>query len=403
MRSPTLILVCALALPLLLPFGSLGLVGGASMDHFAPEPLSLIQHPLFTRPEVVEQNKTFNVQLKLNEGEVVQNISLVGQAQVVELSFTIINGGGEECLAHVPENTTEGLFSLQVVTNSRSVSTWHSVKVLAIQPDHLKVVHITDTHIGMRGIDTLGYLREMTTAINRLQPDLVIHTGDVVDGGDLKGGEPEAVSRYEQSLTALSNLSAPLLVINGNHDVYWGLDYWKQYMGSNMTYGLSYGKVHFSLMNLEVVGGFPPSIMNWAEADLASHPHHTKVLVYHTDYVNQLINGFGADIHLLGHEHRSIITEHDSFLEIITSKTYALNKNEPGVYRTLEFQDGVLINNTLTIMPLLESTTTSSEASITESISVDTNQTAGTSLPEVGFILISSLTATHIIGRKKRR
>ena len=57
----------------------------------------------------------------------------------------------------------------------------------------IRIVQITDTHIIPRGeswhdnklTDTAGRLEKVIASINTLKPDLVIHTGDIVDRGDI--------------------------------------------------------------------------------------------------------------------------------------------------------------------------------------------------------------------------
>jgi 3',5'-cyclic-AMP phosphodiesterase len=80
------------------------------------------------------------------------------------------------------------------------------------------IAQISDTHIKLPGrlaygrVDTAAMLRDCVAAINRLdpQPDLVVHTGDLVDLG-----LPE---EYEHLQALLAPLDIPLLTIPGNHD-----------------------------------------------------------------------------------------------------------------------------------------------------------------------------------------
>jgi len=84
------------------------------------------------------------------------------------------------------------------------------------------IAHITDTHLFAPkggesgepddGFDRAEALRRAVAAINALQPlpDLVIHTGDMVDKG-----EPGA---YALSREILDELKPPLYLVPGNHD-----------------------------------------------------------------------------------------------------------------------------------------------------------------------------------------
>ncbi len=80
------------------------------------------------------------------------------------------------------------------------------------------IAHITDTHIKMPGklaykmVDTAGMLRAAVAHLLRLspQPDLIVHTGDLVDFGS-----PE---EYDYLRSLLAPLRTELIVIPGNHD-----------------------------------------------------------------------------------------------------------------------------------------------------------------------------------------
>lgn len=81
-------------------------------------------------------------------------------------------------------------------------------------------VHISDTHIGqtkshvLYGINTYAAAEKIVTAINNLpvQPDFVIHTGDVASND----GEVES---YELAKELFSNLRSPVYYVSGNHDI----------------------------------------------------------------------------------------------------------------------------------------------------------------------------------------
>jgi len=80
------------------------------------------------------------------------------------------------------------------------------------------IAQITDTHIKLPGrlayrrVDTAGMLARCVAAVTQLdpQPDLIVVTGDLVDLG-----RPE---EYVHLQALLAPLTAPLVVIPGNHD-----------------------------------------------------------------------------------------------------------------------------------------------------------------------------------------
>lgn len=80
---------------------------------------------------------------------------------------------------------------------------------------HLRIAQITDTHIvpegqTWHGVDTAERLHQVIQHINTLNPDLVIHTGDITEDGD--------TSSYQRALSLLNQLEMPYYVTAGNHD-----------------------------------------------------------------------------------------------------------------------------------------------------------------------------------------
>jgi 3',5'-cyclic-AMP phosphodiesterase len=78
------------------------------------------------------------------------------------------------------------------------------------------VAQLSDTHIVERGrllngaVDTARHLAEAVELVEGLAPDVVLVTGDLVDSG-----RPE---QYEHLRALLSPLTAPTVVLPGNHD-----------------------------------------------------------------------------------------------------------------------------------------------------------------------------------------
>jgi 3',5'-cyclic AMP phosphodiesterase CpdA len=84
--------------------------------------------------------------------------------------------------------------------------------------DVLEVIHISDTHFGpdrsllIRGANVCARSEALVEEINALpfQPDLVVHTGDVVNDPD--------EGAYSLAAEVLSQLKAPVYYATGNHD-----------------------------------------------------------------------------------------------------------------------------------------------------------------------------------------
>src|SRR4051812_17895960 len=75
--------------------------------------------------------------------------------------------------------------------------------------DKFRIVQVSDIHVGPTvGKAEMDYIVE---AVNNLQPDLIVITGDLVDG---------SVERYESSVQSIKNLKSKYgnYFVTGNHE-----------------------------------------------------------------------------------------------------------------------------------------------------------------------------------------
>lgn len=82
--------------------------------------------------------------------------------------------------------------------------------------DKVRVAHLSDLHVGKgrNGFPAqiLTRLHQVIAEVNRLSPDLVIVTGDIIHSGQ----QPQLWPIAQQ---LLSDVAAPVLVVLGNHDI----------------------------------------------------------------------------------------------------------------------------------------------------------------------------------------
>jgi 3',5'-cyclic AMP phosphodiesterase CpdA len=75
-----------------------------------------------------------------------------------------------------------------------------------------RILHVSDLHFGARnGLEDEALERAIRQLLERVQPTLVVASGDLTHGG--RAAEHDAAAAY------LRSLGSPLLVIPGNHDI----------------------------------------------------------------------------------------------------------------------------------------------------------------------------------------
>lgn len=112
--------------------------------------------------------------------------------------------------------TASFLIILYGVKRANKVETIR-IKILTkkLERERLRIVHLTDMHIGPWTGPAL--LKQVIDKINAQKPDIVVVTGDLVDGHGAK---------HEEDARLLRTIKAPLGVfaITGNHDYYDDVD-----------------------------------------------------------------------------------------------------------------------------------------------------------------------------------
>jgi predicted MPP superfamily phosphohydrolase len=98
-----------------------------------------------------------------------------------------------------------------------------SVPLAKLGVESYTIVQLTDVHIGW----TLGshFAETVVAKVNALEPDLIVLTGDLVDG---------TVSELAEHVAPLAGLRARdgVYAVTGNHEYYWNADAWLAHLGS---------------------------------------------------------------------------------------------------------------------------------------------------------------------------
>ncbi|MDR2137464.1 MAG: metallophosphoesterase [Synergistaceae bacterium] len=112
-------------------------------------------------------------------------------------------------------------YSFWEAWNVRRVDLTLETEKLPEGVERLRLVHLTDLHIG--GLYTLGRLAKVMDIVGEAQPDLLVMTGDLVDGDmSFRGREAKLLAGHGAKYGAYA--------VTGNHDFYSGIEQASDFM-----------------------------------------------------------------------------------------------------------------------------------------------------------------------------
>lgn len=313
--------------------------------------ISIIQRPLMNIPTMVLPGDTFQIEIDLAAEESPQSVSLVHEKLEYPLDFTEISQpspfGLRTLEAYVPDPILFELYDLKINfsgEDSLDISE-NSIYVIPEYQDTFTFIQVTDTHLpshffwGDAGLETdsteLIDFREVIDDINIIHPDFVLHTGDLINDGEIEVLGVPSISRAKN---ILKEFEVPLYLVAGNHDL-GGWDAtpapdgtarrtWWKYFGWNylnstdpsatttQDYSFNYGNTHF--IGLEAYNNydrwreslygedsFIASQLQWFNNDLTVNSDaDLTIAFYHKDFQYQLdLSSLGIDAAFWGHVH----------------------------------------------------------------------------------------------------
>lgn len=164
---------------------------------------------------------------------------------------------------------------------------WLKIETLSLAngPVRHRFVHFTDVH--HKG--DADYLRRVVVEINRLAPDFVCFTGDLI----------EEAKFVAPALEILREIRAPLYGIPGNHDHWSGADFRPVSAMFAATGGAWLPNRQLTIRNgaINLIG------LDRLPAQFATDPEQLNLLMVHYPEWADRLNGLRCDLILAGHSH----------------------------------------------------------------------------------------------------
>jgi predicted phosphodiesterase len=135
-------------------------------------------------------------------------------------------------------------------------------------------------------------LYELVETINRENPDLVIHTGNLVQGGHSWTGltRQDVKNQFREWKKVFSRLEAPLLTVYGSTDHFNDNDdLYREYTGHPLRYSSALGDLRFIILHHDT-NRIPKGDMKWLRRELKQCGNRDIFIVSQRPLVNQATN-----------------------------------------------------------------------------------------------------------------
>jgi len=182
------------------------------------------------------------------------------------------------------------------LVHARQPATVRRVRVplakLPASADGYTIVQLTDVHVGW----TLGerFVDDVVARVNALEPDLIVLTGDLVDG---------SVRELAPRVAPLANLRARdgVFAVTGNHEYYWNVEEWVAHLSS---LGLRYLRnERVTIRDVIELAGTDDVTGGEDVARATTGRDASLPLVLLAHHPRTIVGTSGVDLQLSGHTH----------------------------------------------------------------------------------------------------
>lgn len=174
--------------------------------------------------------------------------------------------------------------------------------------------------------------QDIIKEIELLKPDFTIAVGDMIEG--YTDDMDEIRQQWEEYVTLIEPLSAPIYHTPGNHDIWIdgtdaSINLYKEFIG-DLNYSFDHRGVHFVVMDNSRWGKIdelPQETIEWLTNDLQNNSEALYILVfYHIPYwfeslaqglpdkLHDIFKEYGVDAVFTGHYHEFFADEYDGII-----------------------------------------------------------------------------------------
>ena len=254
----------------------------------------------------------------------------LGVGLTLIVTFAIVWGawGITKLFTHSPNRVVFGWAALAVAGMYSAYGVWNAyhprVQHLTVRIKNLppawrgrKVVQLTDVHLGQ--ILRSAFAARLVAMSNAENPDLVVITGDLFDGGD---------GRLTEFVAPLNALRAPLgtYFVTGNHETYLGVE--RAYTALATTQVRILANQRVEIDGLQLIGiSYPerghPLDLRRSVAELPGfNPALPAILLYHSPTHIAEAREAGISLQLSGHAHHGQIFPIQFISRLVYGKYY---------------------------------------------------------------------------------
>jgi len=161
----------------------------------------------------------------------------------------------------------------------------------------ITIVQLSDIHIGT--IRNSGFLKKIVRKVEELNPDIVMITGDMVDG---------SASLHGDMFNEFNKLNNPIYFVTGNHEVYEGVDNVYALFNDTKIKILKNEAVNFD--GIQIIGieySENKQHLEKALENINIDKEKPSVLMYHSPQGMEDAKKAGIDLQIAGHTHNGQI------------------------------------------------------------------------------------------------